>query len=231
MFLAVGSRPDISFAVSKLSQFLESPTTIHWSAGKRVLRYLRGTKSLELTYGMKNETTEGKNLIAFSNADYASCVDTRKSISSVILILNYGPIIWLSRKQNVVATSTTDAEYIAAHDTSKETVWARSFLQEIGCRQLGPTTLYCDSKAAEALIKNLAFHKRTKHVDIKYHYVRDVVKNGQLTVTHVASDKQRADLLKPLPKQKFFINCELLNMTLNSSSGSVAMSATRLRWR
>lgn len=97
MFLAVGTRPDISFAVSKLSQFLEIPTTTHWLAAKRVLRYLQGTKSLGLTYGTK--INEGMELTAFSDADYASCMDTRKSVIDIVLMLNGGPVIWSSRKQ------------------------------------------------------------------------------------------------------------------------------------
>lgn len=213
MFLAVGTRPDISFAVSKLSQFLETPTTTHWSAAKRVLRYLQGTKSLGLTYGIKFD--QGMALTAFSDADYASCIDTRKSISGVLLMLNGGPVIWSSRKQGVIATSTTDAEYIAAHDASKEVVWTRGLLRETGQNQLEPTTLYCDNAAAETLINNPVLYRRTKHVDIKYHYVRDVVKDRQLIVTHIGSNQQRADLLtKPLSIQKFLFNRNLLNMTM-----------------
>lgn len=159
------------------------------------------------------ENNEDKQLKAFSDADFASCVDTRKSVSGVLLMLNGGPIIWSSRKQGIVATSTTDAEYIAAHDASKEIVWTRGLLQQIGYEHLGPTTLYCDNTAAETLIKNPTFHRRTKYVDIKYHYVRDVAKKGHLEVKHVASNEQRADLLtKPLTKLKFQTNLKLLNM-------------------
>jgi len=153
---------------------LESPTSAHISEAKRVLRYLQGTKILGLIYGAN--TNDDKWLKAFSNADYASCVDTRKSVSGVLLMLNRGPIIWSSRKQGMVATSTTDAEYIIAHDASKEIVWARGLLQQIGYEQIGPMTLYCDNTAAENLIKNPTFHRRTKHVDVKFHYVRNIVK-------------------------------------------------------
>lgn len=211
MYLAVGTRPDIMYAVSKLSQFLETPTNNHWSAAKRILRYLQGTKSLGLNY---NKMIDNKRqLEAYSDADFASCLDTRKSTSGVLLLLNNGPIIWSSRKQSVVATSTTVAEYIAAHDASIEVVWARGLLEDIGCKQGNPTLLYCDNMAAEHLITNPMIHKRTKNIDVKFHYVRKIVESEQMMVTHVASEMQRADLLtKPLAKQRFLQNRKLLNM-------------------
>lgn len=125
MYLAVGTRADILFAVSTLSQFLENPSELHWKAAKRVLRYLAGTCNMGIEYRSSNMTNI---LTVYSDADYGTCSDTRKSISGVILILNNGPVIWFSRKQGVVATSTTYAEYIAAYDATKEIVWAGRIL-------------------------------------------------------------------------------------------------------
>lgn len=146
MYLAVGTRADISFAVSALSQFLENPSELHWKAAKRVLRYIAGTRNLGIQY---NSSNISNTLVAYSDADYGSCPDTRRSISGIILTLNSGPIMWYSRKQGVVATSTTDAEYIAAFEATKEIVWTRRILEELGLRQLEPTVLYCDNVAAE----------------------------------------------------------------------------------
>lgn len=204
MYLAVGTRADISFAVSTLSQFLESPSELHWKAAKRVLRYLAGTCNMGIEY----RSSDMSNILtAYSDADYGTCSNTRKSISGVILVLNNGPIIWFSRKQGVVATSTTYAEYIAVFDATKEIVWARRILQELGLRQVEPTTLYCDNMAAEQLIKNPTFHRRTKHVDIKFHYTRDIMEQGNLLVEHIASNGQLADILtKPLTREKFETN-------------------------
>lgn len=161
MYLAIGTRPDITFAVNNLSQFLERPSNEHWNAAKRVLKYLRSTIDIGIKFSSSNYPNV---LTAYSDADYGSCVDSRKSISGVILMLNNGPVIWSSRKQSIVATSTTEAEYIAAHDASKEVVWARGFLKQLNVEQVRPTILYCDNAAAEKLIKNPVYHKRTTFV-------------------------------------------------------------------
>lgn len=211
MYLAVSTRPDIAFAVSNLSQFLTNPSIDHWKAAKRVLRYLQGTIGLGILFIGNCE--QPNVLFAYSDSDFATCIDTRKSISGVTLILNSGSVIWSARKQGVVATSTTDAEYIAAHDASKEIVWTRGLLEEIGVTQDSPTMLYCDNAAAEKLIKNPVFHRRTKHVDIKYHYVRQIYEDGKLKIQHVASEDQLADIFtKPLARDKFLINRHRLGM-------------------
>lgn len=210
MYLAVGTRADISFAVSALSQFLENPSEIHWKAAKRVLRYIAGTSNMGIEF---NSSKTSNILMAYSDADYGSCLNTRKSVSGVILILNNGPIIWFSRKQGVVATSTTDAEYIAAYDATREIVWTRRILEELGLRQSESTVLYCDNAAAEQLIKNPVFHRRTKHIDVKFHYTRDIMKQGHLTVKHIPSNEQLADILtKPLSRDKFEANRQMISL-------------------
>jgi hypothetical protein len=119
MYLAVSTRPDL-FVVSCLSKFLEKPSIEHWKNARRILKYLFGT----INFGLKLNASEfiDNQIVAYSDVDYGTCTDTRKSISCVVLIFNDGPIIWFSRKQSIVATSTTEAEYIAAHDAAKETV-------------------------------------------------------------------------------------------------------------
>lgn len=210
IYLAVGTRTDISFAVSALSQFLENPSEIHWKAAKRVLRYIAGTSNIGIEF---NSSKTPNILVAYSDADYGSCLDTRKSVSGVILTLNNGPIIWFSRKQGVVATSTTNAEYIAAYDATREIVWTRRILGKLGLRRSESTVLHCDNAAAEQLIKNPVFHRRTKHIDIKFHYTRDIMKQGLLTVKHIASNKQLADILtKPLTRDKFEANLHKISL-------------------
>lgn len=147
MYLSVGTRPDIAFAVSKLSKYLANPSNEHWLLAKRILRYLKGTVDFGITFRLP---TDGINqLVAYSDADYAACLDTRKSTSGVVVTINDGPIIWFSRKQGVIATSTTEAEYIAAHDAAKEVVWARALLEELHVKQPIPTVLHVDNAAAE----------------------------------------------------------------------------------
>ena len=108
MYLACATRPDIAYAVSKVARSMAKPTIFDWISVKRIFRYLRGTANLGLHY-----TSTGGGLCAYSDADFASCLDTRKSVSGVVLMLNNGPVGWMSRKQSIVATSTTDAEYVA----------------------------------------------------------------------------------------------------------------------
>lgn len=127
--------------------------------------------------------------------------------------MNGGPIIWFARKQGVIATSTTYAEYVAAYEATKEIVWTRKILNELGLHQRKPTVLHCDNSAAEQLIKNPMFHQRTKHIDIKFHYTRDIFKQGDLVVKHVASNEQLADILtKPLTRQRFEVNRAMIKL-------------------
>ncbi|XP_039310741.1 secreted RxLR effector protein 161-like [Solenopsis invicta] len=210
MYLSVGTRPDISYPVSILSKFLEVPLREHWTAAKRILKYLKSTPNLGIVYNRM--TSKPNQLIAYSDADYASCLDTRKSTSGVILMLNDGPIIWSSRK-HIVATSTTDAEYVAAYDATKEVVWSRQLLKDIGVEQFEPTTLFCDNAATQKLIENPIFHRKSKHVDIKFHYTRELVKQKQIKIQHVSTQSQLADILtKPLARGKFEINPNQLNL-------------------
>lgn len=128
-------------------------------------------------------------------------------------MLNDGPVIWLSRKQGIVATSTTDAEYMAAHEAAKEIAGAGGLLDSLSVSQIEPTKLYLDNAAAECLIKNSIFHRRTKHVDIKVHFTRDLADQKKLEIVHVASLDQIADILtKPLTKEKFLKNRNLINL-------------------
>lgn len=136
----MATRPDVSHVVSILSKFLEEPSTTHWNAAKRVLKHIKETLNVGITYdGNGNQKNQ---LIAFSDSDYASCPDTRESTSGIVLMLNTGPVIWSSRKQSIVATSITDAEYVAICEAAKEVVWIRGLLGELGILQEKATVLY-----------------------------------------------------------------------------------------
>jgi len=211
MYLAVSTRPDLSYVVGVLSRFLEQPSASHWLTAKRVLKYIKGTLEVGITY---NGNCDEKNrLVAFSDSDYASCVNTRKSTSGVILIINGGPVVWSSRKQSVVATSTTDAEYIAMCEAAKEVVWTRRLLDELRIYQGQATVIYCDNAAAKLLVENPVYHRRTKHIDVKFHYTREQIKNGLVEVKHVESSNQLADFLtKNLSYDRFKFNCSLLGL-------------------
>ncbi|KAG5871728.1 hypothetical protein JTB14_004746 [Gonioctena quinquepunctata] len=202
MFLAVVSRPDIMFAVSQASLFLSNPKREHWSAVERILRYLKGTQTFGLMY-----CAEEVNLIAYSDADFAGDLTTRRSTTGYLSIIAGAPVTWLSHLQKCVSRSTTESEYIAASDAAQEISWLRIFLRELGIDILEPTKLFMDNQSAIRLVTNTEYHTRTKHIDVKYHYIRERAEDNTLIVYYVASEDQLADILtKALPKEKFVKN-------------------------
>lgn len=200
MFAAVVSRPDIMYAVANVSKFLTNPSQEHWQAVKIILRYIRNT----LDVGIEYRKTEETRLIGYSDSDYAGDVTTRKSTSGIVFTLAGGAISWASKRQSVVAMSTTEAEYIAASDATKEAIWLRRLLNDIGFGQKGSTILNVDNQGAIKLIHNPELHKRTKHIDVRYHFIREKVNGGEIKINYLKSEEQLADLFtKALPKQTF----------------------------
>ncbi|KAG5870711.1 hypothetical protein JTB14_036174 [Gonioctena quinquepunctata] len=185
------------FAVSQASRFLSNPRRKHWSAVKRILRYLKGTQTFGLMY-----CAEEVNLIAYSDADFAGDLTT-----GYLSIIAGASITWSSHLQKCVSRSTTESEYIAASDAAQEISWLRIFLRELGIDILEPTKLFMDNQSAIRLVKNTEYHKRTKHIDVKNHYIRERAEDNTLIVCYVASEDQFADnLTKALPKEKFVKN-------------------------
>jgi hypothetical protein len=200
-FASVVTRFDITYATSNASRFNSQPNAAHISAAKRILRYIKGTLNHRITYG---PTSHPHRLTAYCDADYASDVNDRKSRSGFILMLNNGPVAWGSRKQTCTAVSTTESEYVAACLATQELLWLRRLLQSVRSPQLSPTTLYCDNQSAVRLVKNPVFHQKTKHIDIKYHKIRDAEADGHISITYVSTDDQLADILtKALPRDRF----------------------------
>jgi hypothetical protein len=198
MWAAVGTRPDIAFAVGTLSQFLENPGEAHWEAAKRVFRYLQGTKEWRLVYGGEQSGLEG-----FSDADGMS-QEHRRAISGYAFLIDGGAVSWSSKKQELVVLSTTEAEYVAMTHATKEALWLRRFIGEIFGTLTHPTTLYCDNQSALALAHSDGqFHARTKHIDIRYHFIRYIVDSGAIHLVYCPTDDMTADILtKPLPSAK-----------------------------
>ena len=183
-------------------QFCENPGKPHWKGIKRILKYLASTRTHGLCYSGKN--TNPDTIVAFSDADYAGDVDTRRSTSWFVFILNGAAVTWSSRRQNCVALSTMESEYIAASEASREVVWLRRLLDQIGIRQEIPTILNCDNKSAIALSHNPEHHTRSKHIDVRLHYIREQVTNEIVKINHVSSKIQLADILtKPLEETRF----------------------------
>lgn len=212
MYLAVISRPDLIHVVSKLSQFNTHPHKEHMQAAKHILRYLKSSVESKITY-----TSKIKSFECFTDADWGNDVNDRKSFSGHVLFLCGGPIAWQSSKQSVVALSTMEAEYIALCQGTKEVVFHRGLLREMGFADyvVHPTQIYCDNQGAQFMVKNPTVQKKSKHIDIRYHYIRDKYEDNDIDVQYVASEENAADLLtKPLSKQKHIYGCGLLRMEM-----------------
>lgn len=192
MYLAVATRPDLAYTVSVLSQFNHNHGKTHWCAAKRVLRYLQGSAEHALLF----EKTE-QPLIGYVDADWGADIDDRASHTGYVFKLAGAAITWESRKQRTVALSSTEAEYIALSEAAKEAVYLRTFLKEIGCQDqvTGMTTIYCDNQSAQKLMKNPVYHSRSKHIDIRYHYVREIFQNGDIDVRYISTQEMIADVL------------------------------------
>jgi hypothetical protein len=201
MYLAIATRPDIALAVCKLSQFLAFYNHTHWNAGKRVLRYLKGTRELQLWLGGNEPST----LRGFSDASHACCPDTGRSIGAYCFFLGgSGAISWAARKQKTVAQSTCDSEYIAVSEAARECEWLRMLTTAIGLPQAQPTSLLTDNNAALILSKDPRFHARAKHINTKWHFIRELTDNGSIQVDYVPSKDNIADILtKALPAPAF----------------------------
>ena len=170
------TRPDIMFAATLPSRFMQNPSQIHFGAAKRILRYLQGT----LDYGICYKAGENLNLIVYSDSDWAGSVDDMKSTSGYAFLLGTNICSWLSIKQKVVAQSSAEAEYVAAGKATSQAIWLRRILEYIGEKQKEATILFCDNKSAISIAKNPVCHERTKHIAIKYHFIRDAVEEGEI---------------------------------------------------
>ncbi|KAL0395070.1 UNVERIFIED_CONTAM: Retrovirus-related Pol polyprotein from transposon RE2 [Sesamum latifolium] len=194
------SRPDVSFVVQQLSQFLQHPRSSHWDAAMHVLRYLKGTSSLGLFFSSQNSL----QLSVFTDASWASCTDTRRSITGFCIFLGSTLISWKTKKQATVSRSSTEAEYRSMGAAVSELLWISYLLRDLQIPLSLPVPFWCDNKAALHITANPVFHERTKHLDIDCHLVRDQFKLGFISPQHVPGRDQVADLFtKSLPAGDF----------------------------
>lgn len=195
------SRPDIVFAVSMVSRFMHKPTKQHFGAAKRILRYLRGTSN----YGLWYSHVSNLKLFGFSDSDWAGSLDDRRSTSGFLFSLGSGAITWTSKKQATVALSSSEAEYVAAAAAATcQAIWIRRILEDLHQPQLGATEIFCDNIAAILISRNPSHHGRVKHIDIRHHFLREKVTEGQIKLEDCSTTEQAADILtKALPPRKF----------------------------
>ena len=207
LFLATGTRPDIIYAVSTAAQKVQLPTKGDWQRVKRIFRYLRGTTNLCLEY--KQESQGG--LEGFTDADFATDAD-RRSRTGIVCKYAESPISWSSQKQASVSLSTCESEYIAASEGAKQLVWLRRLFGDLA--NDGKPTLYVDNAGAVRLSKNPEFHKRSKHISVRYHFVRERYEDGSIDVKHIEGTNQVADICtKGLPRPRFQKLREMLGIS------------------
>jgi hypothetical protein len=209
-YAATVTRPDISVATKMLSRFVSCPTEVHLCAAKRVIRYLSGTAKLGLRYSPTSWLgTDTDKLVAYCDADFAGDTDTRRSTSGYIVFFNGGPVTWFSKLQSIVTLSSCESEYVALSLLAQELSYSRSFLEELGFKQDGPTLVLEDNQGAIALTHNHGWHARTKHIAVRWHYIREAVDQGLVALEYIPTEIQVADVLtKALPKTAFCIHRE-----------------------
>ncbi len=207
--IAITTRPDISSAVSIVSRFIQNPGMQHWKALKRILRYLKGTSNLGLTLGGKY----GMALIGYADADWAGDIDTRNSTSGYCFKLQGATITWQSKLQRTTALSSCEAEYMALSSATQESIWLRRLLKEMGNPQSDPTPLYEDNQGAIELVKNNRNHGRTKHIDVRHHFIRSHVENDEIKIYYIPTEDQIADIFtKALPVDTFLKHRDALGL-------------------
>ena len=206
-YLAIATRPNIAFAVNRLASYTENPSLKHYGAAKRLLRYIKETRDYGITYHTHANRHIGPpdtNIVyGFSDAAFAN-TDDRKSTSGYVFMSNGGAITWRSKKQTTIALSSTEAEYVALSEAAREAMWLYQLYGELGYPQTNPILILGDNNGSIAMAKNPEFHKRSKHVDIRWHWVRDLVNDGYVNIVDCRDPEQTADVLtKALTKPKF----------------------------
>lgn len=208
MYLNNATRPDLSFVVSQLSQHLNNPSIQHWIAFKRVLRFLKGSQSLSLVLGGTD-----LSLNAYADADFAACPITRRSTGGYVTRLGGSTVNWNSKKQDTVATSTTEAEYRSAYEGGQDIIWLNNLINGMGIKQKEPPSFKLDNQEAIALSKNEKFKRRTKHVDVKYHWLRELAAKKELIIRYIPTNDMIADVMtKALTPIKHGNFCTLLGL-------------------
>ena len=218
LYASLGTRPDITHAVAEASRFLSNPGQVHWTAVKRVCRFLRGSNPRPLVYHTTCVADVGNyipHIVAYSDADWAGDPDTRKSTTGYLVKLDGDLVSWASRRQPTVTTSSAEAEYMAITEVAKEVIWIRQLMSELlavlhqsqarsRSVRLPPATIWTDNQAAKSISENDTFHSRTKHIDIRHRFIQQGIAQGEYKVQWLPTEEQQADMLtKALDRSTF----------------------------
>lgn len=205
------TRPDLSYCVGVLSRYMQNPKESHGAAMKQCLRYLRGTVNLGLAF--KRSSLKITSLVGYSDSSYNVDPDDGKSTTGHIFYLNGSPISWCSQKQDTVALSSCEAEFMAGTEAARQAIWLQVLLEEVTGSPCEKVVIMIDNQSAIALTRNPVFHGRSKHIHTRYHFIRECVENGQIEVKHVPGNEQKADILtKALGRLKFKEMRDLIGM-------------------
>ena len=208
MYAMVCTRPDLAHAMSTISKCMANPRREHWNAVKWIFRYLNGIAEHVILFSRQS----GTNLvIGYVDTDYAGDVDDRRSTTGYLFTLLGGPICWKSTLQSIVAMSTTKAKYMAVAEAAKEVLWLKGLVKEFGLNQSG-LQIHCDSQSAIYLAKNQVYHVRTKHIDVRFHKIRELIVTEDIVLEKVHSLENAADMLtKPVTTATFKHCLDLTN--------------------
>ena len=194
------TRPDLMFVTCLISRYMAKPMHIHLLLAKRALRYLKGT----VNYGLHYKKGGDGELLAFTDSDYARDVDDRKSTSGYVFLMSSGAVSWCSKKQPIVTLSTTEAEFVAAATCVCQGIWMKRILEVLGHSHGDGITIMCDNSSTIKLSKNPIMHGRNKHIDVRFHFLRNLTKEGTIELVHCGTEDQVADIMtKPLKLEVF----------------------------
>ena len=202
MYAQTCTRPDISFVVGMLGRFQSNPGFDHWTAAKKVMRYLQGTKDLMFTYKHSDQF----EIVGYSDSDFMGCIDSMKSTFGYVFMLAGGAVSWKSAKQTITASSTMEAEFIACHEATSQAIWLRNFIEGLQIMDSisRPIMVYCDNSTAVFFSKNNKCSSKSKNIELKFHVVRERIQQQKVSMEHINTDLMRADpLTKALAPKKF----------------------------
>ena len=203
------TRPDITFAVSAISQYMHNPRKVHWEGVCRILRYLKQSIGMGVLYKKGTHL----DIVSYSDADWAGSKGDRRSTSGYCTFLGGNLVTWRSKKQNVVERSSAEAEYRAMAHTACELSWLKNLLKELSIEVKSPSVMFCENQAAIYIARNPVFHERTKHIEVDCHFIRESVMAGEIVTPHIKSEDQVGDIFtKAVHKGIFQYLCSKLGI-------------------
>ena len=225
MYAYIGTRPDIGASLIKAASFNNNPGQTHWTAAKRILRYLKGTKNHGIRYDGELTENDKVNIRVYCDSDWAQDRDDRKSVSGWVVKLANGPVSWSSKKQATRSLSTCEAEFIALTEAVKEVLWLTNFLSELNVDYNTPD-IFTDNQASMEWSRNAGQHQRTKHVALKYFFVRDIVRDKIVKVRYISTKENVSDILTKSPTKQVFayLQPRLMNIKQLSTAAIGALS-------